>query len=133
MTTATVDQAMEMLELRSYGAPARHMVEMLQSRGIDTVRVYHVTRPENVSRIMQVGIKTSTCYNRRSSVYFFVDENDTKYGDNITGGAFAILTIDLPIEVAAEMVDDGLYNATFDFSRSAARIEREIPAEWITK
>jgi hypothetical protein len=65
-------------------------------------------------------------------VYVFVDPADARYGENITGTKdFAILTIALPIEVAAGMIEDALYNGNFGFSRSAARIEQEIPAAWI--
>jgi RNA:NAD 2'-phosphotransferase (TPT1/KptA family) len=133
MAIATTEQAIEIIKMQSYRYPVWAIVEWLQERNISTVVAYHVSKPENAESIKSSGIKRTGCYERQDAVYMFLDYSDVaRNGENVTGCTdFVVFTVEIPAEIAATLKDDGLYNGTFKCSRSAARLEQNIPVNWI--
>jgi hypothetical protein len=135
MATATTAQAIEIIKMQSYGAPAKHINDMLVRENVDTVIAYHVTKLNNMEAIKADGIKASQCYSRQAAVYMFLDIDDANSNAaNITGSdENAIVAVVIPASIAAGLKDDGLYNGTFANSYSASRLEIDtIPTTWIS-
>lgn len=130
---ASVKQAIEIIQMQSMGAPPKHIEVMLRENDIDYIQAYHITSIEGAKIIEKDGIKLSYQENRPDASYFFLDKKDIGRNAHDLGhhGEYAIITIRIPRNDAANIKDDGFFNATFSSSYSAARLFRSIPAEWI--
>ena len=133
---ATTEQAMEMIQMRSYGATPKHIEKYMNDNKIEYVEAYHLSRVESIEKIKETGIKTSYQKGRDDAAYFFLDKDDANKinADNLgIRDKYAVFTIMIPKNSAAEIVEDALYNVSFEHSYSAARLFREIPPEWLYK
>ena len=130
---ASVNVAMEIVQMQEMGAPPKHIEAMLRENGVDYVEAYHVTRVENMKNIEKNGINLSPQENRPDASYFFLDKRDVGDNANVLGhhGDYATVTIRIPRSEAANIKYDGFFNGTFSSSYSAARLYRAIPSDWI--
>lgn len=134
---ASTRQAMEIIQMQAYGAPPKHVEQYMKENGIDYVEAYHATSTEGARQIERNGIKTSPQSDRPDAAYFFLDRKDIERNANNLGLGhkgeedYAVVTIRIPREKAANIRDDGLYNGSFESSYSAARLLESIPPEWI--
>jgi hypothetical protein len=129
----SVGHAMEIVQMRDDRYPISFVREYIKEKKIDAILGYHVSSVENGRKMKTEGINTSYQPDRPDATYFFLDKQDAYRNANLLGhhGEYAILTVKIPADEAAEIEYDGLYNGSFNSSYSAARIRRRIPAEWI--
>lgn len=131
---ASVEQAMEIVKYIDYGAQPYHVLQYMRENGIDYVKAYHITSVENAKSLKKNGIKLSYQDNRPAASYFFLDKDDVAKNANVLGhpNKYAVATIKIPRSEAKNMRYDGLFNASFTSSYSAARLFRSIPPGWIS-
>lgn len=106
---------------------------------IGDIKAYHVTSAANAEQIKAQGFKAQSSrqsYDRPAAVYFFLDaseiNNDNKaiLLDNPQDAV--VIEVVIPRnEFLAKSKWDGLYNTSFDISRSAIQFFGDVPASWI--
>ena len=103
------------------------------------IMAFHVTTKESAAKIRKEGLnarRSKQSYDRPEAVYFFLDPSEINEDNKAIlledPSNSEIISVAIPKkEFLEKTVWDGLYNVSFNKSRTAIQFAGNVPADWI--